>query len=66
MSGSYNNPGQGAGFFGALLLLFVALKLTGVIHWSWIWVLAPFWAPILLMLIILPIVYLMGNAGEGL
>jgi hypothetical protein len=24
-------------------VVFVTLKLTGVIAWSWLWVLAPFW-----------------------
>ena len=33
----------GLGFFEALTLLFVALKLTGVIAWSWLWVLSPLW-----------------------
>ena len=27
----------------ALGLLFIGLKLGGVIAWSWLWVLAPFW-----------------------
>ena len=40
--------------FGTLLtLLFVALKLTGHIDWSWWWVLSPLWivtAPVLLIL----------------
>lgn len=34
------------GFFGALTLLFIALKLfgvTAVANWSWVWVLSPFW-----------------------
>jgi hypothetical protein len=31
------------GFPGLLALLFIALKLTGVINWSWLWVLAPLW-----------------------
>lgn len=31
------------GILGLLGLLFVALKLTGVIAWSWWWVTAPFW-----------------------
>ena len=31
------------GFLGALTVLFVALKLTGYIDWSWWWVLAPLW-----------------------
>lgn len=34
-----------AGFGSSLLLLFIALKLTGVIAWSWWWVLSPFWIP---------------------
>jgi hypothetical protein len=28
---------------GLLGVLFIALKLTHVIDWSWVWVLAPFW-----------------------
>lgn len=24
-------------------LVFIALKLTGAIDWSWVWVLSPFW-----------------------
>lgn len=30
-------------FMFALTVLFIALKLCGVITWSWIWVLAPLW-----------------------
>lgn len=33
----------GIGFTGLLLLLFIALKLCGVIDWSWWWVLSPVW-----------------------
>ncbi len=36
----------GVGFCDLLALLFIALKLMGVINWSWIWVLAPIWIPI--------------------
>ena len=36
-----------------LLVLFVALKLTGVIAWSWWWVLSPLWIPLALALLIL-------------
>jgi hypothetical protein len=32
-----------------LALVFVILKLTNVIDWSWWWVLAPLWAPFLLL-----------------
>ena len=40
-----NQTGGGISFTGALQILFIALKLTGVIAWSWWWVLAPFWIP---------------------
>jgi len=33
----------GLGFAEALTLLFIALKLCGVIAWSWLWVLSPIW-----------------------
>ena len=32
-------------FFPLLTLLFIALKLTGVITWSWFWVLSPMLIP---------------------
>lgn len=38
------------GIAGALLVLFVALKLTSVIAWSWLWVLAPVWIPLVLVI----------------
>lgn len=40
------NSSGGIGFLGALTLLFIALKLTEVIDWSWWWVLSPMWIPI--------------------
>lgn len=35
-----------------LLIIFVTLKLTGNIDWSWWWVLAPLWIPVSLCLLI--------------
>ena len=35
------------GFTGLLTLLLIALKLTGDITWSWLWVLAPIWISVL-------------------
>lgn len=37
------------GFGGALFLVFLVLKLTGVIAWSWLWVTAPLWVPVALV-----------------
>jgi hypothetical protein len=33
----------GIGFVGLLTILFIGLKLTGHIDWSWCWVLSPLW-----------------------
>ena len=44
-------------FVFALTVLFIALKLCGVITWPWIWVLAPLWisalAAVVALLVIL-------------
>jgi hypothetical protein len=42
-------------FLTALLLLFIALKLTDQIQWSWWWVLAPAWGPPTLALALLAV-----------
>lgn len=44
------NSGNGVGFFGLLTLLFIGLKLTKVITWSWVWVLSPIWLPLAVLL----------------
>ena len=42
---------RGIGFFGLLTILFIALKLTGYINWSWWFVLLPLYGPITLLLV---------------
>ncbi len=37
---------SGIGFTGLLTIVFIILKLTNYIDWSWWWVLAPLWIPI--------------------
>ena len=39
------NVGQSALVLPLLTILFVGLKLTGFIAWSWLWVLSPLWIP---------------------
>jgi hypothetical protein len=34
-----------------LTAVFIALKLTGVVDWSWTWVLSPLWIGVLLVFI---------------
>jgi len=50
-----NNRAEGIGFLGLLTLLFIALKLTGFIDWSWLWVLSPLWIPTSIALLIFAI-----------
>lgn len=45
---------------GILGLIFITLKLTGHITWSWLWVLSPFWIPISIGLLIFLIVFIVA------
>lgn len=40
------NVGCSPGFLGMLTILFIALKLTDHIDWSWWWVVSPLWIPL--------------------
>lgn len=51
-----NKTSRGIGFSGLLALLFIGLKLCGVISWSWLWVLSPIWIPAALAVVICVIV----------
>lgn len=49
------------GFVDILFFVFLILKLCGVIDWPWVWVLAPLWIPlvlVVLLFIVLGIIYL--------
>lgn len=51
---SSSSSSSGIGFVGALTILFIALKLTDVIDWSWLWVLSPLWiSGIALLLVVI-------------
>ena len=43
----------GIGFTGLLQVAFIVLKLTGVIKWSWLWVLSPIWISVALFVLII-------------
>ena len=49
MSSSSSFSG-GISFTGALTILFIGLKLTHVINWSWWWVLSPIWISFLIVI----------------
>lgn len=50
------------GICSALGLIFVTLKLTGVIAWSWWWVLLPLYGGVALLLAILAV----GGVAAGI
>jgi len=52
MSSSSSSSSGGIGVLGLLGVVFVTLKLTGVIDWSWWWVTAPFWGGFALVAVI--------------
>lgn len=45
----------GIGFGGLLTIVFITLKLTGHIDWSWWWVLSPIWITALIVMAILAV-----------
>lgn len=49
---------NGVGFFGLLAIVFITLKLTGYITWSWLWVLAPLWIPFILIIFLIMFAFL--------
>ena len=54
MEKSSNNGG--ISFLGLLFIVFLVLKLTNVIDWSWWWVTAPLWIPWVVTMAIVAIV----------
>lgn len=53
MSDKETNTRRGISFGSLLCLLFIGLKLTGHIDWSWLWVLAPIWIPFALVVTVI-------------
>ena len=54
----------GIGLSGILGIVFIVLKLCGVIDWNWVWVLAPFWIPLALGLLILIVTLTITAIGD--
>lgn len=44
-----SNSSNGLGLGTVLFLIFMVLKLTNYIDWSWWWVTAPLWIPIVIL-----------------
>ena len=50
--------GNGIGIGTLLFVVFLVLKLTGVVAWSWWWVTAPLWLPAIIALVVALIAFL--------
>jgi hypothetical protein len=48
---------SGIGFFGALFLVFLVLKLCKIIAWSWWWITAPLWIPFVILLCVCIVIF---------
>lgn len=57
---------SGISIFGLLGVAFIILKLCKIISWSWWWVLAPFWIPIILVIVLVIIYALLGGSFDEL
>jgi hypothetical protein len=53
-----SNSGTGLSLSAVLFIVFLVLKLTGNIDWSWWWVTSPLWIPFAIVLSMFGIVFL--------
>ena len=60
-----NARSGGIGFFGLLGIVFITLKLCGVIDWEWWLVLAPIWVPVLVVFVVVFIITLVDAVRGG-
>lgn len=56
-----NSTSSGIGFVGLLTIVFIVLKLTKLISWSWWWVLSPLWISAGLGVLIVVIGFIIGK-----
>lgn len=46
-----DSSSKGLGLCDVLVVVFIVLKLIGVIDWNWWWVLSPVWIPVIIVVI---------------
>ena len=63
MSDKTSSASGGIGLSWVLFLIFLVLKLTHAIDWSWWWITAPLWGSACLFVLIFLIVVLVGFIG---
>lgn len=55
---------SGIGVTGLLGVVFIVLKLVGVINWSWWWVLSPFWISLILGLVLIGVAVVLNIIAD--
>ena len=53
MATNNSSSSDGIGVSGLMGVMFIGLKIAGIIHWPWVWVLSPFWIALALVVIFL-------------
>lgn len=56
----------GLGIVSVLTIIFIVLKLLGVIKWSWIWVLSPLWISAVIVLAVFSVILIGGRIKRGM
>lgn len=55
----------GLGIVSVLTIVFIVLKLLGVIKWSWIWVLSPIWISAVIAVAVFSVILIGGRIKKG-
>ena len=55
----------GLGIVSVLTIIFIVLKLLGVIKWSWIWVLSPLWISAVIVVVVFSVILIGGRIKKG-
>ena len=56
---------KGMGLIGTLVTLFIILKLTKVISWSWVWVFSPIWITMIIAVVVFGSILVAGRIMKG-
>lgn len=55
----------GLGIVSVLTIIFIVLRLLGVIQWSWIWVLSPIWISAVIAVAVFSVILIGGRIKKG-
>ena len=60
-NGNKTTVNGGIGFTGLLTIVFITMKLLGIIKWSWLWVISPIWIDAILVVLLLAVLIFLGR-----